>query len=231
MSDADELRISPKAATLRHLVEAKLRAAIASGLFRPGERLIERDLCERLGVGRTSVREALRQLEADGLVTTVPHRGPVVTTITAAEARQLYDVRALLESHAGAAFARHGGIEDRQRLTRAVNRFLQAADGEDRAALAAAKTDFYDALLEGSGNPFLARMLRGLNDRIMLLRMTSMTQPGRLAQSVAEIKEIHRTILAGEPDAAAAACRVHIEKAAEAAMAMLEKADGRLDEA
>ncbi|MFX7764224.1 GntR family transcriptional regulator, partial [Acinetobacter baumannii] len=66
----------------------------------------ERELCEQTGVGRTSIREALRQLEAEGLVTTIPHRGPVVSTITADEAAQLYDLRALLEGYAGRECAR-----------------------------------------------------------------------------------------------------------------------------
>jgi DNA-binding GntR family transcriptional regulator len=88
-----ELQIVRKSATLRLLVEDKLRSAIATGRFKPGQRLIERELCELTGVGRTSIREALRQLEAEGLVTTIPHRGPSVSTISLDEARQLYSVR------------------------------------------------------------------------------------------------------------------------------------------
>ena len=85
---------------LRRLVEDKLRGAIASGRFQPGQRLVERELCELVGVGRTSIREALRQLEAEGLVHSIPNRGPVVSTISVAEARELYAVRALLEGDA-----------------------------------------------------------------------------------------------------------------------------------
>src|SRR5580658_6629334 len=100
-----ELQIVRKSATLRLLVEDKLRSAIASGRFKPGQRLIERELCELTGVGRTSIREALRQLEAEGLVTVASHRGPSVTKITADEAKHLYAVRALLEGYAGRQFA------------------------------------------------------------------------------------------------------------------------------
>ena len=67
---------------LRQQVLDQLRAAIVDLEFEPGERLVERKLCERMGVSRTSVREALRHLEAEGLITTVPHRGPVVTEVT-----------------------------------------------------------------------------------------------------------------------------------------------------
>ena len=84
------LQISKQPATLRLIVEGRLRSAISAGDFKPGQRLIERELCELTGVGRTSIREALRQLEAEGLITNIPHRGPSVSTISAEEAQQLY---------------------------------------------------------------------------------------------------------------------------------------------
>src|ERR671938_580034 len=87
--------------TVRAMVAQKLREAIMSGRLKPGQRLVERELCEMMGVSRPSIREALRLLEADGLVNTVPHRGPVVSTISLAEARQPYDARAVPEGFAG----------------------------------------------------------------------------------------------------------------------------------
>ncbi|GAC1594862.1 MAG: hypothetical protein NVS3B28_25840 [Candidatus Velthaea sp.] len=75
------------AAPLRQQLTDVLRAAIADGQFKPGDRLIERDLCERTGVSRTSIREAFRALEAEGLIESIPNRGPVVARITRAPAR------------------------------------------------------------------------------------------------------------------------------------------------
>src|ERR1700748_2654106 len=92
--------------TLRHQVEHVIRQAIMSGRFAPGARLIERELCETLGVSRTSVREALRRLEAKNLVRTVPHKGPVVAVISRQEASELYALRGLLEGFAAYEFAR-----------------------------------------------------------------------------------------------------------------------------
>ena len=92
--------------TVRSRVAQKLREAIMSGTLKPGQRLVERELCEMTGVSRPSIREALRLLEADGLVTTVPHRGPVVSTISLDEAKQLYAARAVLEGFAGRECAR-----------------------------------------------------------------------------------------------------------------------------
>ena len=91
--------------TLRHQVENALRQAIMSGRFAPGARLIERELCETLGVSRTSVREALRRLEAEKLVRSVPHKGPVVAIMSKQEAAELYAIRGLLEGFAALYFA------------------------------------------------------------------------------------------------------------------------------
>src|ERR1700757_472441 len=92
--------------TVRAMVARKLREAIMSGTFKPGQRLVERELCEMTGVSRPSIREALRLLEADGMVNTVPHRGPVVSTISLEKPRQLYAARAVLGDFAARECAR-----------------------------------------------------------------------------------------------------------------------------
>src|SRR3981189_3719273 len=91
---------------VRAMVARKLREAIMSGTFKPGQRLVERELCEMTGVSRPSIREALRLLEADCLVKTVPHRGPVVSTFKLVGARQSYAARAVHEGFAGRECAR-----------------------------------------------------------------------------------------------------------------------------
>jgi DNA-binding GntR family transcriptional regulator len=221
--DQINLQIPKQSATLRMAVEEKIRQAIASGMFQPGQRLVEKKLCELIGVGRTSIREALRQLEAEGLITTYPHRGPVVSAITYEEAEQLYQVRALLESFSGQQFAERGSLEDIARLEAAVADFEAAARSDDRAALIEAKTHFYTCLMEGGGNMFVRQMLTALHNRITLLRVTSMTQPGRLQHSVKEIREITSAIRERNGPRAAAACKYHIEMAAKIALAYLRK--------
>src|ERR1700727_3503012 len=183
-----ELQIVRKSATLRLLVEDKVRSGIATGRFKPGQRLIERELCELTGVGRTSIREALRQLEAEGLGRTIPHRGPSVSTSSLDEARQLYSVRALLEGHAGREFARRRVPEDLRDLGLAVKRFIQAAKSDDRAELIKAKTEFYSALMRGGGNMFIEQMLTTMHNRITLLRLTSITYKGRLKNKLTKTK-------------------------------------------
>src|ERR1700760_466339 len=92
----------PIAQPLRQQVVDILRDAITSCLFEPGGKLTERVLCERLGVSRGTLREGLRQLEAEGLVRIVPNRGPMVTALTETEASECYALRAFLESEASA---------------------------------------------------------------------------------------------------------------------------------
>jgi DNA-binding GntR family transcriptional regulator len=215
------LQIQRQASTLRTLVEDKIRDAIAAGHFKPGQRLIERELCEQIGVGRTSVREALRQLEAEGLILNVPNRGPTVNAISYDDARQLYDLRALLEGFAGRSFARDGSDEAIARLKDAVEGFAAAAQSGDRAALVKAKTHFYAVLMDGGQNAFVTQALTTLHNRVTLLRVTSMTQNGRLADSVAEIWTIYRAIAARDPDAAETACRQHVEIASKIALSVL----------
>ncbi|PDT50123.1 GntR family transcriptional regulator [Sinorhizobium fredii] len=229
MADTD-LQIAKQSATLRAKVEETLRQAIAAGRFKPGQRLVERELCEKLGVGRTSVREALRQLEAEGLITSYPHKGPVVSTITYEEAVQLYTVRALLESFAGQQFAENGSAEDIATLQAAVVDFEAAAESGVGSRLIEAKNAFYDCLMDGSKNVFVRQMLTSLHNRINLLRMTSMIQPGRLRHSVAEIKEIAEAIKNRNGPVAAAACKHHIDMAAKVALEYLRKNTSNLSE-
>ncbi|MDF1749539.1 MAG: GntR family transcriptional regulator [Alphaproteobacteria bacterium] len=223
-----EFQVPRQAATLRLMVEQNLRKAIAYGHFKPGQKLVERELCELIGVGRTSVREALRQLEAEGLITNLPHRGPIVSKISLDEVRQLYVIRAMLEGFCGREFATHGTPEDIAKLVQAVDAFEAAADAADQEKLIETKTHFYDCLMRGGQNIYVTQMLTSLHNRITLLRMTSMNQPGRLKESVRELREIAKAISEGDCDEAEAACKRHIENAAivaEARMKELETPD------
>ena len=105
MTTLPELRIARDLPTLRDLTTDKLREAIMAQRFKPGQHLVERDLCEQTGVSRSSVREALRHLEAEGLVERRGNRGLFVASITPDEARQIYEVRAAIEPEMARLFA------------------------------------------------------------------------------------------------------------------------------
>ncbi|HMM90561.1 GntR family transcriptional regulator [Bradyrhizobium sp.] len=213
--------------TVRAMVAQKLREAIMSGTLKPGQRLVERELCEMMGVSRPSIREALRHLEADGLVNTVPHRGPVVSTISLEEARQLYDARAVLEGFAGRECARLRDPDVVHRIGDALTRLKAAAASQNLVGCLEAKTDFYGALIGGCRNSFVQRMLKPLHDRITLLRITSMSQPKRINKSLREVTAIWRAIQSGDEELAERCCVDHVKAAAVAALDMIARTSAK----
>ena len=209
--------------TLREQVAEKLRSAIASGQFAPGERLVERRLCELTGVSRPSVREALRELEGDGLITAVPNRGLIVAIVSEEQARSIYEVRAVLEGLIVKLFTDRASEEQMKALKDAAKTLEGAYAKGKLATLFAAKNAFYDVLLEGSGNETAKQMLRSIHTRVSQLRMTSLADPSRSKESAKEIQEIFTAIQNRQADKAAQLSSAHVHKAAETALAMLRQ--------
>lgn len=229
MGITESLRVERTPAPIRSRVLDNLRQAILERKLAPGQRLIERELVELTGVSRTSIREALRELAAEGLVTTIPNKGTVVTEVTVKEARQLYQVRSALEGLAGRLFVENATSAQRRALENALHAVERAA-GKGSPALLAAKDKFYDVLFEGAGNEALRSMAGTLNARVNLLRSLSLSMPGRSTESLAELAEIVAAVEANDADATAKACSHHVEAAGLAGFAALaeeaEKAAG-----
>ncbi|MCO8276714.1 GntR family transcriptional regulator [Actinoplanes sp. TRM 88003] len=219
MAEANVLRVERAPALIRSQVTDNLRQAILDRKLVPGQRLIERELVEMTGVSRTSVREALRELTAEGLVTAIPNKGTVVTSVSAEEARQLYQVRSALEALAGRLFVLNASDADRKALQRAFEKVDRtAAKGQP---ILAAKDAFYDVLFQGGGNDALKSVVSSLHARVSVLRSLSMSVPGRLAHSVEELNDIVRAVNASDAEATAAACARHVEQACEAGLQAL----------
>jgi DNA-binding GntR family transcriptional regulator len=216
-----DLRVTP--GTVRDQTYQRLKQAIISGHFAPGQRLVERDLCETVGVSRTSIREALRQLEADKLIFVEPHKGPCVTKLTAETAATIYEVRSVLESLAGQLAATRATDEEIAELDRSVKDFELAVAGGDLQQLVEIAARFYEILLTASRNPTIHEILNSLNARIAILRSTSMSDPGRSVVSASEMREIAQAIAARDPRRASTACATHVDRAAAAAKKLLAK--------
>jgi DNA-binding GntR family transcriptional regulator len=191
------------------------------GLFAPDARLTERKLCDLLGVSRTSVREALRQLKAEGLFANLPNRGPVVASVSATEAQQIYEVRAMLEGMARRGFVRYGTEEQLAELCSYVKDLERVASEKPGLNILEIKTRFYEILLAGCGNEIVRQMLTLLHNPVTLFRSTSLSDPGRLPQSIKEIKGIVAALQARDEQAAQAACIDHVERAAAVALRVL----------
>jgi DNA-binding GntR family transcriptional regulator len=222
MNDPDAVfRVAKVAAPLRQSVTESIRTAIAVGRLKAGERLPERELCELTGVSRTLVREALRQLESEGLVKVEPNRGPFVARLTREQAEGIYQVRIELEGLACQLFAERASEAQRIALQEAFEQLKQAVRRTDAQAPLRAKNRFYECLCEGSGNEALGNCLRLLNARVTLLRATSMRAPGRIEKSVAELSELMEALLARDGAKARMVGQQHVRRAAEAAIALL----------
>ncbi|MEX0810176.1 MAG: GntR family transcriptional regulator [Dongiaceae bacterium] len=217
------LRIDRSSTTLRAKTIEALREGILSLQFKPGDRLIERELCEMLGVSRTSIREALRHLEAEGLITSEPHRGPVVATVTPEEAQQLYEVRAVLEGFAGRLFAGRASDTALGKLEREVRRYEQAAKRLDVDEVLDALARFYTIIFDECGNVFARNMIVSLRARMQYLRTTTMfgQSEADTEQSIQNFRRILEAAKARDPDAMEAACVAQVRHASLVALQVL----------
>lgn len=200
---------------IRSQVADYLRKAIVDRRLPPGQVLVERELCDATTASRGSVREALRQLESEGLVVSEPGRGTSVATLSEEQARHIYQVRASLEGLAGGLFAANATEEAMVALEASVETI--AGLTEDPADLLAAKDEFYEILFDGAGNPELRRILHTLHRRVTLARSTSLAVEGRAAHSVEEMRAILAAAKARDPQRTAACCIDHVRAAAHAA--------------
>jgi len=211
MVSAGVLRVERTPAPIRAQVLDNLRQAILDGHFGPGQRLIERELVELTGVSRTSIREALRELVAEGLVTTIPNKGTVVATLSAEDARQLYQVRSVLEGLAGKLFVENASPAQRRALSRQLATIDRLA--ARNAPILEATDRFYEILFVGGGNAALHQTAASLHARVRALRSLSLSLPGRARKSAAELRDIIQAIDADDAEKAARACRRHVANA------------------
>lgn len=184
--------------------------AIDGGEFPGGARLVETDLAERFGVSRTPVREALKRLEAQG-VAALDGRRLVVASLDHDQLGELYEVRGVVEGLAARLAARHAAPEEIAVL-RAMVEEDRALVGDPRA-LSRANKRFHRQLHRASHNRYLSQMLQGIRRSLALLSTTSLSVPGRGAESIGEHDAIIREVAARDENAAEEAMRRHISNA------------------
>jgi GntR family transcriptional regulator, trigonelline degradation regulator len=231
---SEMLDIERTAAPLRKRVVDALREAIISGRLEPGARLTERELIAMTSVSRTVVREALRQLESDGLVDIIPNKGPIVRCLTAEEARDLYRIRAVLEGLAARLFVENAGPHEVRKLEQALVELRKAYEIEDEEKVLKIKNRFYEILNSGARSETLASMLQTLHGRIWRWRALGLKHPkrskSRSAQSLDNLGKMVRAIAAGDADDAEAQTRNETGEAAKEVLRLLadlEQDDGQ----
>ena len=187
--------------------------AIDGGLYQPGDRLVESELAERLGVSRTPVREALQRLETQGMLRR-DGRSLIVASLDHNQLAELYAVRTELEGLAARLAARHATVEE-VRVLRSMVADDRALLGGDPKALSRANKRFHKQIHLASHNRFLVQQLDLVHRSMALMATTSFAAEGRDAVALAEHDEIVLAIEAGNGEAAYQALRTHISRAFE----------------
>ncbi|KNG95659.1 GntR family transcriptional regulator [Pseudaestuariivita atlantica] len=188
---------------------AALIEALRAGVFAPGDRLREEDVAQRLSLSRTPVREALRRMEAEGLVTHRPRLGAVVRQLTHAEVVELYEMRLVLERTAAEMAAKHGTAAEFDTLE-ALNGDI-AAERSQPARAAAINQSFHRGLYHAARNRFLVQSAAALNNALILLGPTTFAEGPRVDEVVAEHAAIIAALRDGDQEAAGQAAAAHLQ--------------------
>ena len=199
----------------------RLSTLIIEGDYKPGDRLVERELCDRLQVSRTSIREALRQLEAEKLVQIIPNKGPVVRRLSTKEFLDLWDIRATIECLAARRFACQGTDAAILALEKSIHALEAALAEKDEHRIRVAKNDFFECFMLGSGNFALPDLLRQLNAQLSFMWASSLRVPGRPTESIKDLLALLEGVKARNPEAANAAVVLYNERAKNIALAHL----------
>lgn len=223
LSGLDSIRIVASAALVRRQVEDRLRRAIVEGRFAPGEHLSDRVIQDTFQVSRTVVREAVRQMEAEGLVETIPHRGIFVKVLSVEDAEQVYSVREVLEPLAAREFTRNASDEQIEQLQTVLDGIKKHLGAKPDRSLIDLKQRFYEILLAGAGNLYVEKMLNQLLNQNTQLRSTSLSNPERLPDTIAELQALVDALRNRDEVAASAASVEHVKNAAHVALRILKQ--------
>lgn len=196
---------------LRDVVFNTLRRAILTGQLKPGERLMEVHLANRLGVSRTPIREAIRKLELEGLVIMIPRRGAEVARITEKSLKDVLEVRRALDALSVELACERITGEGMERLWGACQEFERAAKGKDASVIARADVALHDIIVEAAGNLRLAQLVNNLSEQMYRYRFVYIKEESKHDMLVAEHREIYESIAGRDRERAARAARLHID--------------------
>ena len=196
---------------LREVVCESLREAIRKGILKPGERIMEIQLAEELGVSRTPVREAIRKLELEGYVVMMPRRGTYVANMSIRDINEIFEIRTALESLSNGLAAEHitdEELEHLQRLLVIIGGYIKEGNMEK---IVETDIEFHDLMYHAARNQRLVGIISNLRDQLTRFRTLSMSYPGRLEATLDEHKAIVEAIANGDRKLASKAAGKHME--------------------
>lgn len=196
---------------LRDVVFNTLRKAILTGELKPGERLMEIHLANRLGVSRTPIREAIRKLELEGLVTMIPRRGAEVAQITEKSLKDVLEVRRALDALCAELACDRISDGEKEKLRQACKEFEQATRTGDATTIAAADVAFHDIIVEATGNKRLIQLINNLSEQMYRYRFEYIKDESGHDNLVSEHRMIYESIIRQDKVKAAEAAKLHID--------------------
>lgn len=196
---------------LRDVVFNTLRQGILTGILKPGERLMEIHLASRLGVSRTPIREAIRMLELEGLVTMVPRKGAEVARISKKDLSDVLEVRGSLDCLATELACKRITKEQKAELIEAKEAFVAATKTKDAMKIAEADVRFHEVILAASDNKRLVQMMNNLAERVYRYRLEYIKDDRNHARLIEEHQEIASHVINGDVNKALEAAKRHID--------------------
>ncbi len=191
-------------------VFALVRRMISEGELKPGQRLVEEHLANKIGTSRTPIREALHRLEQEGLVERRQRGGYQVRPMSAQEVEETTGVRAALESYAVELAARRISQETLAELERNVAEFEAALAAGDQKRLVKLNTEFHAMLYRLAGSQLLTRLINDLAETLYRFRVALLSDPEAAARSLEDHREMLAALKRGDQDKAVRACRSHV---------------------
>lgn len=196
---------------LRDVVFQTLRKAILTGELKPGERLMEIHLANRLGVSRTPIREAIRKLELEGLVTMIPRRGAEVARITEKSLRDVLEVRRALDALCAELACRRITEEEKVQLKAACQNFEKATSSKDTTVIAKADVAIHDIIVAATGNNRLVQLVNNLSEQMYRYRFEYIKDESQHERLIEEHRMIYESIMNKDCETAARVARLHID--------------------
>lgn len=196
---------------LRDVVFNTLRQAILTGELKPGERLMEIHLANRLGVSRTPIREAIRKLELEGLVTMIPRRGAEVAQITEKSMSDVLEVRRAMDALCAQLACERITEEALEHLKEACERFEQATRTKDVKKIAQADVELHDIILQATGNNRLIQLVNNLSEQMYRYRFEYIKDFSQHERLVEEHRIIYESLVRRDREQAARAAETHID--------------------
>ncbi len=207
---------------LRDVVFNTLRQAILKGELKPGERLMEIALAERLGVSRTPIREAMRKLELEGLVVMIPRRGAQVANITERDLNDVLEVRIALENLAIEKACQYMTEEQMEELKAAAQKFERSIAGRNPVYLAEADEAFHEIIYQASDNRRLKQVLNNLREQIYRYRVEYLKEEEAGKLLIQEHRELYNAIRSRDVRKAQEVAFRHIENQRQAIIRSIE---------